>query len=1276
MQRQSAQTQQHTQHAPSQAERECHQYYEAWLAAHGSPGAVSQYLSSLADPDPGQRQGFESLSSRDRTLIAFAQNVVFRLNVRRCMISLIDSAHQYVLGEATHSHSSVQPQGAAGDEIWLGSAVLARPDAMCWNCLDTQCEARDSMAAGASASASASASTSASASASASPPGAPATLSANGMIINDCRADPRFASRPYVMQDTGARVRFYAGVPLVTRNGYKIGVLAATDEHPRNGLLVDELRYMQDMAQCAVDHLEWARDRVDRFKGERIVRGMATFIDESASAHSSTTTIPIVSQPTQPAVNPHRSRDDVSAIKQSPERPRRDSWRRVAQRNAQRSRDDAEDVLALAAQMLQQSTLADGCLILGSNVQSQTPDGNDPRAKSSSPRLSKVVASCLGEQHDHRIPRGQVQSTLKVDTLYAYSRRFPRGCILSRDDEHIVISTDGECSSHDEVPTIDPAVAHREGRLRTPEEDLDHHELLQQVPGARTVIFMPLFDSLRAKLIAGLVLWSCTPGRMVDVYISHVRAFASCITSELERVDMQRDEAAKTTFIASMSHELRTPLHGILGAADFLLDATTSAYDTGLVQSIITCGKTLLETLNHVLDHSKINKLGNKGEEPMSSEPADNAFMDSMNLVGDVDLSVLVEEAAEVMAVGHTFRKVKPQTTNSSLLKSFDSLTSSLESGQSGSGSGVTVLLDVTARHDWRVTTQPGAISRIVMNLLGNAFKYTSEGFIALSLRAFGDVHNDQVSVLIRVVDSGRGMSENFLQERLFVPFSQEDSFQPGVGLGFSIVKQLVDMLGGSINVQSAPHRGTQVDVYLKLAAAPGIISRERAPTSIERPSDICRYPLAVTTRTAGKKVVLLDPLDPERVRTSTHQASRFQHTLSKTCEEWFGMQVVRETQMDADDDVSIYIYGEPPPIEMLRNHKRPDASRKVPVILACQNDRDAISVLRDQQKFLLELGQIVEVIQQPCGPQKLARAFSYCFSREEELNHTLHEKQRSVGDDDDQQQRRPRSRIAVDGAYQPHPPLNRASSRKVRQELRKSVSAATALELDPPLSPTDLDPRSSGPHGDTSLDLFRDDSHKTSPSDQKLRGAITSESKDGSMAGSLHILAVDDNKLNRQLLIRFIKKCGFTFEQAENGQEALDMFTASCSSGTRVGNSATEHEATSTAAQSSSSSTTQIPVLGSAETGSADTNDRAIQPFDYILMDISMPVMDGMEATRRIRQLEESLNKTNEERIKVFALTGLASQEAQADAEAAGFDLFLMKPVKFADLKKLLVQR
>ena len=133
----------------------------------------------------------------------------------------------------------------------MGTSTLSRPDAVCEHCLDNTYTARD-------------------------PDGQSHT--ASGLVVNDCRLDKRFESRVYVVSEPG--VRFYAGVPIFSRKGYKIGTYSVSDEKPRDGLSIEDLNFMQSVAKAVMEHLKWARDRVDRFKDERIVRGLATCIEE------------------------------------------------------------------------------------------------------------------------------------------------------------------------------------------------------------------------------------------------------------------------------------------------------------------------------------------------------------------------------------------------------------------------------------------------------------------------------------------------------------------------------------------------------------------------------------------------------------------------------------------------------------------------------------------------------------------------------------------------------------------------------------------------------------------------------------------------------------------------------------------------------------------------------------------------------------------------------------------------------------------------------------
>ena len=126
----------------------------------------------------------------------------------------------------------------------------------------------------------------------------------------------------------------------------------------------------------------------------------------------------------------------------------------------------------------------------------------------------------------------------------------------------------------------------------------------------------------------------------------------------------------------------------------------------------------------------------------------------------------------------------------------------------------------------------------------------------------------------------------------------------------------------------------------------------------------------------------------------------------------------------------------------------------------------------------------------------------------------------------------------------------------------------------------------------------------------------------------SPRVLLVDDNAINLKLLVVFAKRQKLQYSEAVNGLEALDIFKTE-----------------------------------------ATHSDPPVRPFDFVLMDLSMPVMDGLTSTRNIRALEKKMGL---QRSTIVALTGLASAQDQQDASDAGVDMYLVKPVKFADIKRI----
>ena len=131
----------------------------------------------------------------------------------------------------------------------------------------------------------------------------------------------------------------------------------------------------------------------------------------------------------------------------------------------------------------------------------------------------------------------------------------------------------------------------------------------------------------------------------------------------------------------------------------------------------------------------------------------------------------------------------------------------------------VELVLDIQSLSNWEFLTEPGAFRRIVMNLFGNALKYTRRGFIAVSLSVVKDYlasHEEPYMLKLIVRDTGQGISPEFLRTRLFTPFTQENDKAAGTGLGLSMVRTLVDTLQGQIDVKSVLNLGTIFTVTLR----------------------------------------------------------------------------------------------------------------------------------------------------------------------------------------------------------------------------------------------------------------------------------------------------------------------------------------------------------------------------------------------------------------------------------------------------------------------------
>lgn len=192
-----------------------------------------------------------------------------------------------------------------------------------------------------------------------------------------------------------------------------------------------------------------------------------------------------------------------------------------------------------------------------------------------------------------------------------------------------------------------------------------------------------------------------------------------------------------------------------------------------------------------------------------------------------VQLDELVEEVVESVLAGWSYRN-RDDASFAAWNTQREGDSSRKTSLAKNKPSGTTrprpadVILDIEPGN-WSFCTHPGAFRRIVMNLLGNSLKFTDAGFIRIRLFQTpdpgGDAGRDGLSrtVVLVVSDSGKGIGKEYLEHDLFSPFSQEDPFAPGTGLGLSLVRQMAMTLGGSIDIKSEVGQGTTVKVSLPL---------------------------------------------------------------------------------------------------------------------------------------------------------------------------------------------------------------------------------------------------------------------------------------------------------------------------------------------------------------------------------------------------------------------------------------------------------------------------
>lgn len=263
-------------------------------------------------------------------------------------------------------------------------------------------------------------------------------------------------------------------------------------------------------------------------------------------------------------------------------------------------------------------------------------------------------------------------------------------------------------------------------------------------------------------------------GKLTHVLGVNIDVTAEVQQKKLLQMAKERSEAAdkaKSRFLATMSHEIRTPLNGIIGGLQLINQETLAPQQQTLATRALTSSQSLLAIINDILDFTKISE--NKIQ------------LDIIPINLHKQFQQIIDEQTLLL-----------EDKNVELKLEYDTNTS-----------------------DW-YKVDPVRLRQVVINLVGNAIKFTESGAVVINVSAKEINHKELLQ--IQIIDSGIGMNEEQLKN-LFAPFVQADASTTrkfgGTGLGLAIVKKLVGIMKGQINVSSELGKGTTFNIGLPLQA-------------------------------------------------------------------------------------------------------------------------------------------------------------------------------------------------------------------------------------------------------------------------------------------------------------------------------------------------------------------------------------------------------------------------------------------------------------------------
>ncbi|CAA7266924.1 unnamed protein product [Cyclocybe aegerita] len=858
------------------------------------------------------------------------------------------------------------------------------------------------------------------------------------MVVLDAQNDWRFAKNPLT---TGPPfIRFYAGAPLRTQEGFNIGTLAVIDDLPREEFAPRQRHTLKEFAAIAMREMELWRDKIQLRIRDRIQTSMEQFSRECLEIDSE------VHDHERPDLNLGSSMDKVY-----------DRAAKLVKRTL-----DVEGVIVMDVSHCEvlESMSAEGSV-------SVTMHHGEPGEEMTKRQLTTEeyhkLNSFFAKHPDGRISEGIIPPSFKpfLPTHVQYALTVP---IYNIDKRPFALICAYNANDH-------------------AKRFLEGHEL------------------------------------------SYLRAIGVIILSAVLKRRMILADKAKGLFISNISHELRTPLHGILAAAELLSESSLNHSQASFLQTVQACGTSLVETVNHVLDFTKLS--GNtKG-----------GGVENVIVPTTVDLMQLVEEAVDGCWIGHRARTAI--MGDSGIGSVYSPPKEDQGSPAATRRKHVETVVDIGYRAEgWSVKCEKGGIRRVLMNLFGNSLKFTSDGYIHVLLRQLPcseDFSPSKVKVELAVSDTGKGMSQNFLKNQLFHPFSQENPLQTGTGLGLAIVSSIVtsENVGGKVDVWSEESVGTEIKV---------VFPAEVADTTHKAPA----------LEMESFKDEMSDNLPTVSLFgfSSPHKGVQLLNRSVRTyLTKWWGFEVVE------DGDI-IIVNDDPAPV--VAATERRDTSHPFIILSSARGSPVIMSIASEHER----IGGFCRILYKPGGPSRLRvilklSLHALVIGKSREMSPLRLNKDAATGSEKDR---------SVSGSGIP-----RRNSEETHARTRSNLNRPTMTPRSSTAHPVPAVWRRPSPISDIPDSPDPDAPVPTitiGSSGTLLEASIGSLEPDDN-EHRFRVLVVEDNTILRNLLIKWLSNKGYDFRAAVDGRDGVNVF---------------EKEG----------------------------------PFDVVLLDLSMPILDGKSFQQR----------------------------------------------------------